>query len=159
MAKQDESDFELKTELKSATHKDIAQTCNQLAINYEENRHYDESSDFRYAAMEAKRLGYKSTFTRIFNLYWLYKWTSGYGESRLWATFILFCLIGAFAVFYNSPFAYFELPAELRQKDRETSETADTPANRFYKMNNSEGFTHSFAVASFQRPEPKPLII
>ena len=155
----DGSDFKLKTELESATHKDIAQTCNQLAINYEENRHYDESSNFRYAAMEAKRLGYKSKFTRIFNLYWLYKWTSGYGESRLWATGVLVFLIGLFSIFYATHFASFDYgtnppkPAEtFVGKICDKMRIRGNPNG----MTVCDGIVHSLAVASFQRPDPKP---
>ncbi|HSK70893.1 MAG TPA: pentapeptide repeat-containing protein [Pyrinomonadaceae bacterium] len=154
-----EKDFVIAEEIMRPSHKEIAQTCNQLAANYEENRHYDESSDFRYGAMEAKRLGYKSTFTKIFNLYWLYKWTSGYGESRLWATFVLLVLIGLFSVFYATDFASFDY-GENPPKPAETfvGQTCDKMRviGNPNGMTVCDGIVHSLAVASFQRPDPKP---
>lgn len=154
-----EEDFAIAEEITRATHKEIAQTCNQLAANYEENRHYDESSDFRYGAMEAKRLGYKSTFTKIFNLYWLYKWTSGYGESRLWATFVLLFLIGLFSVFYATRYASFD-NGEKPPKPAETfvGQTCDNMRiiGNPNGMTVCDGIVHSLAVAYFQRPDPKP---
>lgn len=152
-------DFVIAEEITRATHKEIAQTCNQLAANYEENRHYDESSDFRYGAMEAKRFGYKSTFTKIFNLYWLYKWTSGYGESRLWATFVLLFLIGLFSVFYATHFASFDYGANP-PKPAETFVGQSCDKMRVIGNPNGmtvcDGIVHSLAVTSFQRPDPKP---
>lgn len=145
--------FDLGKEIAASTHKDIAQACNQLAINYEENRKYEESSVFRYAAMEANRLGNEARRWN-FKLYWLYKWMSGYGESRLWATIVLAVLIGVFGFLYALPFAEFEKP-----KDAANSVTI---CNRYKVIGNPDGMSvcegviHSLAVASFQRPDPKP---
>ena len=58
----------IQKELDPCSNKSLAQVCNQLAINYEETRNFEESSGFRYTAMEAKRLDNRG-LGKIFNLY------------------------------------------------------------------------------------------
>lgn len=155
----DEKKIDIQQEINNCSHEDLAQTCNQIAINYEENRHYEEASMFRYAAMEAKRLGYETRVRRIFNLYWLYKWTSGYGESRWWAAIVLLFLIGLFSVFYATHFASFDYGTNP-PKPAETfvGQTCDKMRviGNPNGMTVCDGIVHSLAVASFQRPDPKP---
>jgi len=126
----------------------------QLAVNAEENNRYEEAAKFRYMAMEIKRLELfnKSSFSRY--LIWLYKWTSSYGESWSWAAFVLVFILFFFGVFYNSPFANFELP-EKKQPNAVIEKSNEEKPSEFYKMNNLEGFVHSLYVAALQRPEPK----
>ncbi|MCD9188147.1 MAG: pentapeptide repeat-containing protein [Pyrinomonadaceae bacterium] len=146
--------FDTQKEIDISNYKEIAQTCNQLAINYEENRKYEESSVFRYAAMEANRRGYPSRPQTILNLYWLYKWTSGYGERRLWATLVLILLVAFFGILYATPFAKFE--------GIDNTKSVESVCNKYWIIGNQEGMRvcdgmiHSLAVASFQRPDPKP---
>lgn len=131
----------------------------QLAVNAEENNRYEEAAKFRYMAMEIKRLELfnKLSFSRY--LIWLYKWTSGYGESWSWAAFVLICLLFFFGVFYNSSWANFEMPekkqttAVVKTEPEPSTEQPQKP--EFYKMNNLEGFVYSLYVAALQRPEPK----
>lgn len=132
----------------------------QLAVNAEENNRYEEAAKFRFMAMETRRLENKGR-RRFFNLYWFYKWTSGYGESWRRAFYVLLGILVLCGVFYNSPFANFEL-AEIRQENTrnldfsvQQTETPTGEKSKFQKMNNLEGFVHSLYVAALQRPEPK----
>jgi hypothetical protein len=133
----------------------------QLAVNAEENNRYDEAAKFRYMAMETRRLEETKSFRASRFLIWLYKWTSGYGESWNRAALVLIGVLFFFGLFYNSPFANFEL-AEIRQENTQnldfSIQQTETPTGekpKFQKMNNLEGFVHSLYVAALQRPEPK----
>ena len=154
-------ELDINDEIKNCgKHKTLAQVCNQLAVNYEENRDYEQSSYFRYMAMEARRLSYGNLFWRIFNLYGIYKLTSGYGERWKWALGLLGGLLLAFGIFYATPLAKFD----FAEKKTETEECAihkfceDNMTIRGNRdgMNNCEAIVHSLSVASFQRPDPKP---
>ena len=131
--------------------------CRQLAVNAEENNRYDEASRFRYMAMETKRLEY-AWHGRLWTLSWWYRLSSGYGENWSRALFVLLGILVLFGVFYNSPFASFELP-EKKEADtaviQEIEKRTEPKPPQFYKMNNLEGFVHSLYVAAIQRPEPK----
>lgn len=72
----------------------------QLAVNSEENNLYEDATKFRYMSMESRRLEdtKRLRFSRL--LTWLYKWTSGYGESWSWALLILFGIWLLFGIIY-----------------------------------------------------------
>jgi hypothetical protein len=110
----------------------------QLAVNAEENNRYEDAAEFRYMAMETRRLEEtkKLSFSRFIT--WLYKWTSGYGESWTRAALVLLVLILFFGVLYASPLSLF-----------------DYGSDQFRWMYKGEGLVHSLSVAAFQRPEPK----
>ncbi len=146
------------------THKQIAQTCNYLAINYEENRHFEESSMFRYASMDSKRLSFiaseKKDWFKRFNLllYRIYKWTSGYGESWSWAMGVLIGLLILFGYLYSSPLSAFDYGKEGKPVSENTVAQNICDKVRLIgnpDMNVCEGIVHSLSVATFQRPEPK----
>ncbi len=152
--------LKLKDEIELATETLISQTYNQLAINHEETRNYQESSSFRYNAMEAKRLSNKGfrRITRIFSLFWLYKLVSGYGEKWHWALGVLLAFLIGFGYLYASPFSAFDYGKDGKPP------SADTVAQNLCdkvriigdpQMNVCEGILHSLSVATFQRPEPK----
>ncbi|NOT49139.1 MAG: pentapeptide repeat-containing protein [Acidobacteria bacterium] len=77
----------------------LAIACRQLAVNAEDNNQYDDASKFRFMAMETRRLDHGG-WRRVLNLYWIYKWTSGYGESWRRAALVLFGVWFLFGIFY-----------------------------------------------------------
>ena len=141
----------------SGSNKSLAQVCNQLAINYEESRNFEESSGFRYTAMEAKRLDNRG-LGKIFNLYWIYKWSSGYGENWRRAAVVLIGLLVLFGYLYAMPFASFDY-GNPKPKPADTAVQRACDKVRIIGntdgMNVCDGIVHSLSVATFQRPEPK----
>ncbi len=142
-------------------------SCGQLAVNAEQNNRYEEASRLRYMAMETKRLD-ESITTRF--VFWLYKWTSCYGESWSWALGILVCILLVFAFLFTTRLASFDYGKERPVKTFHgyTDVFADNleiiktticgnvdDSAPFRPMNRCEAVSHSLAVASFQRPEPK----
>ena len=131
----------------------------QLAVNAEENNRYEDAADFRYMAMETKRLELlnKLSFSRY--LIWLYKWTSGYGENWSWAALVLIGLLFFFGLLYATPLAKFDYGERKREvaADNVVQMIFDVSASgeRFRSLNIGEGIVHSLYVAALQRPEPK----
>lgn len=105
-------------------------TYRQLAENAENNNRFEEASKFRQMAFECERLERKEKISKWFQesincssllgkigekaksfpydfVHWLYRWTSGYGENRLWAFFVLFLIVTISAIFYSTPFCEF----------------------------------------------------
>jgi hypothetical protein len=78
----------------------LAQACQRLAANVEENRNYADASDFNYWAMDAQRREKRASAFAPWRLIWWYWALSGYGErtgrSGLWLIGIWF----GFAVLY-----------------------------------------------------------
>src|ERR1041385_7319521 len=72
----------------------LAIACQNLAANAEENDQYDDASNFRYMAMEARRLERWHGFA-FWTLGWWYWLASGYGE-RVWQAFVV--LVGVWLV-------------------------------------------------------------
>lgn len=136
--------------IKDQTKRLFEIAARQLAVNAEENNRYDEAARFRYMAMETRRLEETKRLRISRVLTWLYKWTSGYGESWSWAAFMLICVLFFFGLIYNSPFSTF-----VREHQEPTIGVADS-RDTTYKMNNSEGVVYSLYVATLQRPDPKP---
>ena len=141
----------------SGSKKLLAQVCNQLAINYEESRNFEESSYFRYTAMEAKRLVNRGV-GKVFNLYWFYKGTSGYGENWRRAALVLVGLLVLFGYLYAMPFASFDYG---NPKPKPANTVVQRACDKVRMIGNNDGMNvcdgivHSLSVATFQRPEPK----
>ena len=74
--------------------------CRSLALNAEENHRYEEASDFRYMAMDARRLE-KSRGFALWTLSWWYWFASGYGERVLRASVVLVGMRLLFAALYT----------------------------------------------------------
>jgi uncharacterized protein YjbI with pentapeptide repeats len=151
----------LKGEIKLASKPLISQTCNQLAINYEEIRDYREASYFRFCAIEAKRLEYTeySYLSRIYTLFWLYKVVSGYGEKWHRALGVLLALLLGFSALFWSPISTFDYGEQKTAKANDEVEQliyqTATYSERFRSMETQDAIFHSLSVATFQRPEPK----
>jgi len=134
--------------------------CRQLGVNAEENNRYEEAAKFRYMAMETKRLEELKHFSFSRYLIWLYKWTSGYGESWSWAAMVLLGVLLFFGALYVSPLSTFDYgekknDAVLVDLIVEESDWTRKYDERFHRMNLGEGLVHSLYVAALQRPEPK----
>jgi uncharacterized protein YjbI with pentapeptide repeats len=140
-------------------------TYRHLADNAENNNRFEEASKFRRMAFETERLERKkkilSWWTEkhsckevIFNFgewvknipfdlfYWGYRWSSGYGESRVWAIFILFSIIIISAILYSTSFCQFPVP----------NNPLKTRSLEFI-----EAIAYSLRVMVLQRPEPFPI--
>jgi hypothetical protein len=104
----------------------------QLAVNADENNRYEDASKFRYMAMETKRLDYVG-WRRFVNLHWLYKGTSGYGESWSRAALVLVGIWFGFGLIY---WLFGEFYSEISQN--------------FY-----QSLGYSSLVMLLQKPEPR----
>jgi uncharacterized protein YjbI with pentapeptide repeats len=78
----------------------LAQACQRLAANTEENRDYPTANEFHYWSMEALRKEGGSRFGLIATLYWA---LSGYGVRSLRAFVVLILMSLVFAVLYSMP--------------------------------------------------------
>lgn len=114
----------------------------QLAVNAEENNRYEEAAKFRYMAMETKRLEETKHRSSSRYLFWLYKWSSGYGESWTRAALVLFVVIVFFGILYALPLSSFVYDEK-----------------QLHAMNVGEGLVHSLNITAFQRPDRKPPIL
>ena len=78
----------------------LAQACQRIAANAEENHNYLHASEFNYWAMDARRKRQRASAFAPWRLIWWYWALSGYGE-RTWrsATWLLAILVG-FALLY-----------------------------------------------------------
>jgi hypothetical protein len=89
-----------RTDVRAAHHL-LSTACRNLAINAEENHRYGEASEFRYLAMNARRLE-RSRGRALWTLDWWYWFASGYGERILRALAILFAVWLGFTLLYWS---------------------------------------------------------
>ena len=106
--------------------------CKRLATNAEENNNYDDSSVFRYLAMESQRLDKtKNQSYEILN--WFYWLLSGYGEDWKRAFCWLIGILIFSAVLYATPLCIFK-----------------------EDMSSWNTFGYSLNVFALQRPEPRP---
>jgi hypothetical protein len=73
----------------------LAQACQRLATNAEENRNHLHASSFNYWAMDAQRKGQWASAFALWRLIWWYWALSGYGE-RTWrsAAWLVGILVG-----------------------------------------------------------------
>lgn len=138
-------------------------TCRQLAENAENNNRFEEASNFRWMAFECERLERRKKISKwwtepinclsVFRrtkekiksfpfdfFHWTYRWTSGYGENRLWALLVLFFIIVISAFLYATPLCEF-------------------PNNHggVRSLDFIEAISYSLRVMVLQRPEPFPV--
>jgi len=81
-------------------HSMLAQACQRLATNAEENREYPLANEFHYWSMEAQRKTIRGSAFAPWRLIWWYWALSGYGERRIRAAMWLVGILVAFAAFY-----------------------------------------------------------
>jgi uncharacterized protein YjbI with pentapeptide repeats len=135
-------------------HEILTKVCWQLADNHEESKGLYLASVFRKFANESKRLS-RTWYYRPFTLHWWYYAVSFYGESWRRALIVLILVLGSFGLFFESPFASFELTEKKKTEIIATQATDKPEQPQVYKMNYGEGIVYSLSVATFQRPEPK----
>lgn len=132
-------------------------TFRQLAVNAEENNRYEEAANFRYMAMEIKRLNRwrKIDWLRLSWWYWL---LSGYGERVQRAVGVLTLIWVLFAIIYWSGNATWWEPQQIEidkialvSKSREEQPSALAKPLTF-----SEALIYSIGVMALQKPRPLP---
>lgn len=132
---------------------DLETTFRQLAVNGEENNRYEEAADFRYMAMETRRLQRRRKVD-LFRLSWWYWLLSGYGERVQRALGALAVIWLFFAVVYWTGNATWWQPKQAARVAAESSEpkqqTAATP------LTLTEALIYSAGVMTLQKPEPLP---
>jgi hypothetical protein len=123
----------------------------QLAVNAEDNQRYEEASNFRYMAMEVRRIQsfYGLAFWKLSWWYWV---ASGYGERVLQAFLVLLGIWFVAGLLYTRVgFAQWE-PRVATEAEVSVTKRDDVGA----PLKFSRALTYSAAVLTFQRPEPKP---
>ena len=122
----------------------------QLAVNAEDNQRYEEASNFRYLAMDVRRI---QSFHGLafWKLSWWYWVASGYGERVARAFVVLLAILALAAAIYMR--VGFSQP-ELRSD--ETAAQTPKPANVDAPLKLGRALTYSASVMTLQRPEPKP---
>jgi uncharacterized protein YjbI with pentapeptide repeats len=138
-------------------------TFRQLAVNAEENNRYEEAADFRYMAMEAKRLQ-RGRRVDLFRLGWWYWLLSGYGErvTRAFGALLVIWLL--FAVSYSTGNATWWQPKQSSKVAAESGARAQQPSGGAEKpqaaasapLTIPEAVIYSAGVMSLQKPEPLP---
>jgi hypothetical protein len=123
-----------------SAHRLLAVACRNLAANAEENQRYEEASNFRYMAMEARRLERWRGFA-FWTLGWWYWLASGYGERIGRAFFMLLGILVLFAALYVG----------LGLSNWRTNAERATGRPRW-----SAALLYSAGVMTLQKPEPRP---
>jgi uncharacterized protein YjbI with pentapeptide repeats len=158
----------VKRNVSDSPHEILTKACWQLADNHEESKSLGKASMFRKFANESKRLA-TPWYLQPFTLHWWYYAVSFYGESWRRALVVLVCILSAFAFLFTTRLTSFDYGKERPRITRGyTDVLADNleilktnicgtvnDSEQFRKMNRCEAVSHSLAVASFQRPEPK----
>lgn len=132
-------------------HAALSAACRSLALNAEENHRYEEASDFRYMAMDARRLE-KSRGFALWTLRWWYWFASGYGERVLRASVVLVGMLLLFAALYTQV-------GFVRWETRVANEQEAAEARRDEvgaPLHWGRALTYSLGVMTLQKPEPRP---
>jgi hypothetical protein len=137
-------------------------TLRQLAVNAEENNRYEEAANFRYMAMEARRLQ-SGRKLDLFRLSWWYWLLSGYGERVTRAFLALITIWLLFAVVYSwgdatwwQPKQSARLAAEMSARDAASNAVRDAPQAAAAPLALPEAVIYSAGVMALQKPEPLP---
>jgi hypothetical protein len=132
-------------------HRLLAIACRNLAVNAEENHHYEDASGLRYTAMDSRRLERWRGFA-FWTLGWWYWLASGYGE-RVWRAFVV--LIGvwmlAAALYTQVGFVRWEPKVS---SEREAAEARRDEVGEPLRWRRA--LTYSLGVMTLQKPEPRP---
>jgi hypothetical protein len=135
----------------------------QLAVNAEENNRYEEAANFRYMAMDVRRLQ-RGRRLDLFRLSWWYWLLSGYGERVTKAFCMLITIWLVFAAFYWmgdsawwQPKQSGRLPVETIERERPSPALARIQQpNPVSPLTLPESIIYSASVMSLQKPEPLP---
>lgn len=141
----------------------LAITFRQLAVNAEENNRYEEAANFRYMAMDVKRIE-RGFIENLFSLGWWYWVLSGYGErvQRAFAALIVIWLL--FVVLYWSGNATWWQPKQAGKAAAESSAGEKQPPAGVERQGVAaaqpltlpDALIYSFGVMALQKPEPLP---
>ncbi|MEP7337969.1 MAG: pentapeptide repeat-containing protein [Acidobacteriota bacterium] len=137
----------------SAPHRLLDIAYRRLAVNAEENHHYYDAADFRYAAMDVRRQE-EWRGMAVWRLAWWYWLLSGYGERITRAAGCLLLILVLFAGLYTQ--VGFVPSADQTTKPATTITTPDTVGT---PLHFNQALVHSFEVSILQKPEPKPLTL
>jgi len=142
---------QLKTTKKSNANQLLEITFRQLAVNAEENNRFEEATNFRYMAMDVKRLQRR----RIdpFRLSWWYWLLSGYGERVPRAFLALLSILVLFALAYWVGDAAWWQPKQSRDLASATTSEQKFVSQRLALR---ESLVYSAGVMALQKPEPLP---
>jgi hypothetical protein len=133
----------------------MAITFRQLAVNAEENNRYEEAANFRYMAMDARRIE-RGFIENLFSLGWWYWALSGYGE-RVWRAFVALLVIWLlFAVFYWSGNATWWQPKQASKVAAESNAGEKQPSAVAQPLTIPDALIYSLGVMALQKPEPLP---
>ncbi|MBX7172069.1 MAG: pentapeptide repeat-containing protein [Pyrinomonadaceae bacterium] len=168
----------VKTELRKLEERGIRNskqlfkiTCRQLAENAENNGRFEEASSFRKLAFETERLErkdkinkwWREEFTPLSFLmkssemikkfpydfaHFSYRWSSAYGESWRWATFVLLLVI--FLVF---PVIYIQTNFQSCPKEKPLSISLGEKSCTTGGLPFGEAIIHSLTTATLQNVE------
>jgi uncharacterized protein YjbI with pentapeptide repeats len=83
-----------------STYSLLAQACQRLAANAEDNRDYPTANEFHYWSMDALRQGKPVSALAAWRLIWWYWILSGYGERQIRALGWLTAILVGFAALY-----------------------------------------------------------
>lgn len=142
---------ELETSKKTNTNQLLEIAFRQLAVNAEENNRYEEAANFRYMAMEGKRLQRRKIDP--FRLSWWYWLLSGYGERVQRALLALLSIWVLFAFVYWLGNAAWWQPKQIRDV---ASAAASEQRLVSQRLALRESLVYSAGVMALQKPEPLP---
>lgn len=144
----------------------LAVTYRQLATNAEENHRYEEASNFRHMAMDARRIELRNNwrknlsnrawwsenFSTLHLLYWA---ASGYGEQVQRAFRVLLGIWVLFAViYYSGNVTWWKVNQAPSTQANPVDQQIDSVAARH--MGFSDALIYSAGVMTLQKPEPLP---
>jgi hypothetical protein len=135
----------------SKSHRLLATACQRLATNAEDNNRYEEASEFRYLAMDARRLERWRGFP-FWRMSWWYWVASGYGERVFQAFVILIGIMVFFALLYTRVGLTRWEPKIVTESDVATAKWDNVGA----PLKFSQALSYSAAVMTLQRPAPHP---
>ncbi len=141
----------LKDEGVSSPHSLLSITYRHLAVNAEENHHYDYASMFRYLSMDTRRQGSWRGFA-FWKLRWWYWLVSGYGERIFRAFLVLVGVWFVFALLYTK--VSFAEPLTTRADESGAAVAKRVEYERLREL--PRALTYSLSVMSLQKPEPRP---
>jgi uncharacterized protein YjbI with pentapeptide repeats len=131
-------------------------TFRQLAVNAEENNRYEEAANFRYMAMEVKRLQ-RWRKADLFRLSWWYWLLSGYGErvTRAFGALITIWLLFALIYWWGNT-TWWQPKQSGKIVAAESSELEKQPISAIAPLTVPEALIYSAGVMTLQKPEPLP---
>lgn len=129
----------------------LAIACWNLAVNAEENHRYSEASEFRYMAMDVRRLEHWRGFP-FWRLSWWYWFASGYGERVLKGLVVLIGVLLVSAGMYTQVGFTRWKPRIATENDVTYSKRDEVGA----PLKFLQALSYSASVMMLQKPEPAP---